>query len=1049
MLCEIFSRAYSRNEVPHTKYIELFYLALRQLSPVLTIAVSPDKIRSSSSRILSYLLVFSQTNSQIELVNSIEKDPYRNYVTDNKNDSKTSLPESSIQQQVSPSIVPETYTDIPPPPDAFSDTPIDNQESLFNYSIQNLAMNSQNEITIFRPNRNGLFSNSPDNISFDSSIKIFNDVNSNVEPNVPKNMQEIYELLLPDLLLSVSYEKNSENMSILVNTILLISMQDSQKSNELCVRTVELLLSELSQAKDPGDRELQIIRGLRQMSIVLKHGVEEYLAKKVIAELYGLFFAIIDLVIEGVYFQVTTEILLCLRWWINQNNWLINNEEISEKISKIWKTSMNINTLIKLNKNPNLFKPSQNQIIPKFESNAIENSESIMFSNSFTSSAELNSQSMSSNINTQALPQVPPMPEIPLRKTDTKESTVKSLEAPSNSKKKSFFNSSRVKMAKRMVGDALKIADTHLSDFGTSKPRAKEPSIIEEVIEEKPLSYYINKFVENSHIDANVDFENMFANTNISQRVVFNLYRTVIEFANFLNQAYLGYSLDSLWPSKDKLIQGVIDPFESDSGGRISNYSYGQKLSPVEYFYYKESSTLLRVAKINDNEFSIEIHSPYGSHPYNINIPHSYNDDSYLESIFESELINKLQRSAMVNSSSQLIDSSQMDMPGQENNSSYYNNSKLSNTNELSGMNKSLTSPEIFTKSPIKKDGKRSSRQPTNESSLSIKNHYNRYGSLQDRAKYAQINKNENMENYIDSLSASYINDVKFINNFMAQISEKSEKLKDKFNLSHLTEFESIGKNLEANQQGKMNLYRLPIFLADQAAYKLNVDLESRFRVEDLKTLAPFLEIKAGLHLLNLQNEESEEKITSYLSLVNKLNTFSIDNKDSALKVGQREFTLPKSLGYSLKFLPIETAAELGASQFIFYSTSDNHQSMDLLHFSLRLQSEGITGIKKVDKHFENIMGLKSTPNKFDVDSYSVATTNSFSLDNSLWNEDYDYDIDSIEGSYPLWVFYIISPINNVNGSLVHIKKIIYSTSQSDTDYLLLLYFYPDISSGL
>ncbi|OLY80941.1 hypothetical protein AYI68_g4953 [Smittium mucronatum] len=303
MLCEIFSRAYSLNEMPHQKYLDTFYLVLREafnnldslqsvlingkdllisdfpgirsfiwdytfsvqqiiptISPALKVSISPDKIRFSSAHVISLLLVLSQTNPHVELVNSIIKDPYINDAVSSRAVHSMLIensPDSDTQQttdlnstnnlsriseiSVTQSLEAQSVLTIPN-----TTVPNENIESLFNYSIQNLDTSSRNDSPTYRPMENGLIAAQPDTVSFDFSLRFFNDLNSNAESNAPKNLEEVYELLLPDLLLSISSETNMKNMGLLVNSIITLSMQDPQKSNELCIRCVELLLSEVS-----------------------------------------------------------------------------------------------------------------------------------------------------------------------------------------------------------------------------------------------------------------------------------------------------------------------------------------------------------------------------------------------------------------------------------------------------------------------------------------------------------------------------------------------------------------------------------------------------------------------------------------------------------------------------------------------------------------------------------------------------------------------------------------------------------------------------------
>ncbi|OLY80940.1 hypothetical protein AYI68_g4952 [Smittium mucronatum] len=705
-----------------------------------------------------------------------------------------------------------------------------------------------------------------------------------------------------------------------------------------------------------------------------------------------------------------------MRWWICQNPWLTNSPVMSEKISKIWKKSMEINTVIDLNVHPDMLNPDEYRMIPefKFPDTVNENGNLIKKTESKTSqpSSDLSKQRQSSEeINLDSELQS-------LKPYSTKETSSQVSDGQIYPKKKSFFNSNRVKMARRMVGDAIKAAETHFGDQTSTSPEVLEV-IEEEDIEAKSFSDYIDKYITNPSNDTNISFknENIFDPTDASQRSVFNLYRTIIEFSNFLNQLYLGYSLDCTWPSPDPRSSGLFNDPKYNKLNEISNYSYGQTPPKTEYYYYKESSTLFRVIKLDNNEYSIEVHSPFGSHPYTVKVPELSSEDSYLSSIYENDFVNILQKSAMFDNSNSSRDNFSIKSPGIEGNTSHlhfkYGLSNDSLSSELETEKKFISSPIVSpTFHPEKKF-------PHQNNTIN--------GTLQfDKEK------SPNMEDYLNSLDQKYLSEVQFLGDF---ISKTSEKLNLSNKSSTPNDFQSIGKDLVLEQQGKMNLYRLPIFLANQKAYKVKLDLESSFMIDDIKTLAPTLDINVGIQLIDLQKTKDEDPPSVYVELCKNLSRLSIDSINASYKVGERVFSLPRSLGYKIKYFPAEQTSALGSNQFIFYSKNDGHQSMDLLHFILRLQNEAITGINSLDLYFEGFKDSSKTHSKFDLDSNSIATTASFSI-NNLWNGNFNNDLDHVERAYPLWVFYIISPIESVGDSLVHIKKIIYSSNQSDSDYV-------------
>ncbi|PVU92544.1 hypothetical protein BB559_003672 [Furculomyces boomerangus] len=1131
ILCNIFSRPLKIGESIQENYLNLFYVSLKeafsdsaclqsilthgqnllvgglpgirsfawsfaysvlqvipQLAPMLTIAVNPDKLRNGALHIMSSLLSMTHKLQTVELIQENGSDDESSTsIKDNISKKSRSIKSISSKKSIQNSEFDHTKNksiEINSIDTSNKDSSVIPVKCQANGNSDESKEDIQSFYTdqIFGSLNLDFSNNNADDISNVQDFSIFNDNFSQTSFFVPKNMQDVYSSLLPQLLLSVSSETNDDNMSIIVNTLVVASMQNNQPDSDFHVHTVELLLSELSQVSHPRERELQLIRGLRLMCIILKNQAHKYLATQVISDLYSVFLNTLNRTIEDVYLQVLGEILECIRWWLIQNVWLINDPKSAEKISEIWRLSTGLNAFIIKKDSAPIPKESDNEEIDEIDDiastigrNSKINNESFpdqqKIQNNISSFASNTISNLGFGMNKyiESSTKNDPIPE--------------TAELPGSKKINTFFASTKAKLAKKLVDDVFKAndMDDKSSNIGIASQSISNKNIDQlayesaSIQEPKVKSLISNiKNVLNGSYEGKYDNDQILSSPYTSNKTIVSTHGIVNEYTGFLHRLFSGYSQQESFINpgeRNNYVDKMVDQNILNDNIMIQK-NQGTNKSIKNFYYFERSSTILTICCKDELSFIVDIHSPYTSHSYSISAPSINDEYEHLSSFYDAAFVSSLEKSVLFSPisfkdigsfnrvSSENMDEASFSQTNFSSTSPVIKNNSRESTNHITSKPKNLNGvpddnnlaenqQSVLPYSNLDSEGgvsllpKNSRIMENNLASignlgLSLATRLNKRDSMlatNGNLPYIDISNsgqrttiNPELDKLIKNNGETFVNEIESLEkSILLQGSSKENIYTNHQNLIKQITFEPIGKHLEKMKKFNMGIHRLPLFLGNQVVYGLDADFEIEQRIQDITSFSTVLEIKAGIIYLPFEKEfESDD--SEYSRICMDLVSFCSKSPETKLRVGEQEFSLPRSMGYDLSYISGESASQQSANQYVLYLGTRKSNSMETMHLSLRLRNEGKTGVASIDKHFEYLNEQNNITQK--QNQGSSKSVNDLKPANLITKS-------TISGSSSLRVFYLVTPLSDTNNLLVQVKKIVYGASQTDSEHLI------------
>ncbi|PVU96890.1 hypothetical protein BB561_000895 [Smittium simulii] len=803
------------------------------------------------------------------------------------------------------------------------------------------------------------------------------------QPEIPKTMNEIYMILLPVVFLTLSTESSEQNMTLLINSLVVTSIQNQDMRKDLCISILELLLSEVYQVKNPGAREIQILRGIKQLSFVLRSHTDEHYIIKTIKDIHAVFINALKTRINKVCFRILIEVLDCLRWWLTQNSWLIETNEIKELLGEIWEYALLLDKFI-LSKKSEIV--SENDFDQSKEFQCDSNGLSSLVSGSINDNSTTGKTSTIKNVQTS----VHLINESKNDSACTKNSISNINDLNNTSKKmQSFFNSKKNKMAKMVANEVKKINYVVKIDsksiLNTSEPAAN-PEILAHTdhnTAEKLSKPLYDVLFESRTMDSPAELYMSEIKEDMSERLLFALHNSIFEFSNSLNRVFLNNSKHILESSLNTISE-VHEEKEKD----------------IQYYYFKESKSILKIYKKNSTEYILDIQTIVG---WTNSFTLTLND---IEKSLTNGINSEKHSDTVLNDKPEKVDSSVIKSPlGTQNNS---------NSIDFS-----------FTKSAFNSDSELTSHID--------KNYYN--SLFTKDGKYLE-NNSAGMDELISKKDDNFIDQLNDFKSIMDSIANINNGIKsngdygkiDKYNLKN--PFETSSHYL------KLFPYRMPTLIQNDAVYRIYPNKENIQLIENIKGMAPEIQINIGLYSFSSEESAQDIENSNYINISKGLFLFSKGASDDSLKIGNHELTCPISLGYDLKYSTAESAIKLGANQFMFYIDNTFKERININHMILKLKHEGFTGISRIDKL------LKNTSSKLNYDQISLKLSQ-----NKDKNDNFDYSL-SFDNllelnklpnvqTQPLKIFYLVSPFQNLQSSLMEVTKVVYGCNQTDFEYFL------------